>query len=206
MKRLTLLILSLVAPFTALAQKDYTGWHFPVGLTYSAGFKDVTDAALGEVPGADYVNLPVGLSFSPHFAFSNEWSAGADVGPFLYVKVEMRRSGYFGTSSEDSTALLTPLGAYARYDFMTDGSVTPYVRAGVRHCFVTGDLVDGGSTGLYGSIGLALNRTRSLSWGCEMGVDTTKIYVYRYSSLGVLSTRTESAKPYKFTVSAFVNF
>jgi hypothetical protein len=192
-----------LAPLCAFAQKtNNAGWHFPVALTYSAGFKDVSDGILGNVATTDKINIPFGLSFSPYYSSSNGIGFGADVGPFMFVYVDVRG----GSSSNDGSALLMPLGLYCRYDFVQDGAVSPYVRGGIRHCFTSGELVDSSTTGFYGNVGVEFSRKRAVSFGLEAGFDTTKIDVFRYNSSGYLTTTTKEVKPYKFTVSAFVSF
>jgi len=203
MRKLPLLLLAIIAPITGFAQLDYTGWHFPLSLTYSTGFKDVIDASIGGVPNTTYINLPMSVAFSPHRAFANGVSVGADIGPCLWFFVDRKSSGLSGTGAK---GVVMPLGAYVRYNFVRDGAWLPYVRGGVRHCFVANLLFDHGGTGVYGNLGLMNNRGRDVGWGCEMGADTTEIEVYRLNSGGNTTTATRKAKPCKFTISAFMSF
>ncbi len=203
MKKVALLLAIVLPPLWANAQTNSkASWHFPVALTYASGFKDVTDAAVGNFSGADKLNIPCGLSFSPYLEFASGVGVGLDVGPFMLVYVNVTR----GSHEDDAMGFLAPLGVYVRYDFIKEGAVSPYVRAGVRQCFVTGDIFDKGSAGVYGNVGIELSYNRSVKYGLEAGIDTSKVDVFRYNSSGYLTSISQEVKPYKFTLSAFVSF
>jgi len=210
MKRFTFLLAAVLVPLCAMAKNDdNSGWHFPVGLTYASGAKDVTDAVLGDLTASTSTQIPVGLSFSPYRQFSNGLGVGVDVGPFVLVHVEVTRMGsYSGSSTSTSSGVLMPVGLYGRYDFVRDGDVSPYVRGGIRKLFVGGDDVfQEGSAGLYGNVGVEFSHKRAVRFGFEAGFDTTTVKILGFNSRDSYhQTKVTEVKPYSFTFSIYASF
>jgi hypothetical protein len=143
-------------------------WKFPIGVTYSSGFQDVIDYhedAIGV--DADF-SFPIGVSFHPYIEFEKGHRIGIDVGPVGIIFIETN-------FSEDKDYFNLPVGATYGYAFARDGSVVPYVRAGVRYNIAGGDFVDGSSPGLIGAIGLEMARQKRVSFGLEVAYDNATI-------------------------------
>lgn len=143
-------------------------WSFPIGVTYASGFEDVVDFyedAIGV--GAD-LSIPIGASFHPYLEFEKGHRLGIDVGPLGLIFVDTD----FG---EDKEYVNLPVGVTYAYAFSRTRSVTPYVRAGVRHNIAGGDFVDGSSPGLIGAIGLEMARQKRVSFGLEVAYDNATI-------------------------------
>ncbi len=147
----------------ALAEVD---WHFPVGLYYSDGFRDVVDFYEDEEGvDADFY-LPVGVAFNPYLDFfmsdNVNLGAGAGIGPLMLVV-------------GDVTFFNAPLDFFGRATLLPNGDVSPFVRLGMSFHAAFGDDVDSRTPGLLVGGGLEFLRSKVVSFGVEVLYDMAEV-------------------------------
>jgi hypothetical protein len=173
-------------------------WHFPIHLGYVSGISDVSDAVSEGAGASDTFAWPIAASFQPYLMFPNGFGFGFDVGPIALVALETDGDGEW---DDADTSVFMPLGAYVRYDFARASKTSAYVRAGMRQCLTSGDLVQNGSLGANAGLGVEFSRDRRIRYGFEVSYDMCEVEVLQYWS----GTYVEE-KPFGFMISAFVSF
>ena len=177
-------------------------WRFPVGLTYISGFGDVVDIYKGNLEAEGYSvsetsYIPVGLSFQPYVQLDNGLGIGAGIGPFSMI------------ISNVASFFDVPVNLDLRYVFLHDGKTSPYVRAGVKQHFASGDYVNGSTPGFFGGIGIEFARKKRVGFGMEVAYDSSEIELEKKtkdkSTNKVIST-TESVQPHGLMASIFITF
>ena len=168
-------------------------WRFPLGLTYVSGIEDVVDTYEDNLEAEGYTVYdtdywPVGISFHPYVQFENGLGIGASIGPIMMI---------YG----DTDFFAVPVGLDARYTFIPEASVSPYVRVGGRTHLASGDYVEGTTPGFFGAIGLEFLRDRRVSIGAEISTDASEIELERLEH-----NDTEDVQPCELMVSVFVVF
>jgi hypothetical protein len=153
--------------------------RFAIGLTYAAGFTDVSDAIENyfEVNGYDIdsVAIPVGLSVVGGYRFASGIEVLLDAGPFTYMYVD----AVGGSLSGEYTYWDIPVGLTAGYAFFTESAVSPYVRGGVRHHFAGGDFYDSTSPGFYVAGGVNFFSNKAVNLQLEVAYDAATVtYVF----------------------------
>lgn len=176
MKRLRGCISIIIAMvlFFAANCVEAAEWRFPVGLTYVSGIDNVLDVYKNNLEVKGYIVdtkllTSVGLSFQPYVQFSSGLGIGFTFGPAMIV------------SSTDSDFTAIPAGLDLRYTPLTDSWASPYIRAGIKKYFASGDYVKSSSPGFYGSFGLEFARTKRVGWGIEVTYDTAEITLDKYT-------------------------
>jgi hypothetical protein len=103
--------------------------------------------------------------------------------------------------SEDTIFNMTlPIGLDARYTFLRDKSVSPYLRAGFRYPLVSGDFLDNSQIGPFGAVGVEFWRNKGVGLGFEVAYDGSEIDVV--GTMGYQKT----IKPNEFLISVFAVF
>ena len=188
------LALALAATFTVSQSRvQALDWRFPVGITYASGIKDVLDAMDANHRFDDTFNWPVGLTLHPYVEFDFGLGIGASVGPISLYMVD--------TVFDTSVSYIVPLGLDARYTFLRDTNVSPYVRAGFRYNVAGGDFLNQGDPGFLGAVGVEFLRRKAVSLGVEFAYDSSTVEV----AAGRFGGQT-SVKPSKFMIGVYAVF
>lgn len=182
-------VVSLLGLSVSAVHASATGrkWHFPIGVAYSPGISDLTDA----MERAEYVDItswPVGLHFDPNYQIDDALAIGGSVGPIFIM-------------TGDLDAVIVPVGLDLRYTFAPKAPTSGYVRAGGRYPIADGDLLGDTKLGAFGAIGVSFNRQRKVAWGAEVALDTSSVEVTTFGGYV-----TESVKPYKLMFSLVIEF
>lgn len=168
-------------------------WRFPLGLTYVSGFGDVVDIYKENLEAEGYwvydtISIPVGLSFQPYVQFDNGLGIGVGIGPFAYI-------------TGDRDFFDAPVNLDLRYVFLPNADTSPYVRAGVKYHFASGDYVKESKPGFLGGIGIEFSRKKGVGVGIEVAYDSSEIELEK--KLTRWTSTTEDVKPYGLMVSIF---
>jgi len=147
---------------------------------------------------------PIGLMFQPYYQFPSGLGVGVGLGPMMIVM-------------GDRSFLDVPVSVDARYSFIPDGNISPYIRTGVKKHIVSGDYVNGSSVGVFGGAGVEFFRKKRVGMGIEFLIDKSNVEfeapgtkTYTYTSGGRSYTSTiptpvgtgrEKIEPSKFLLS-----
>jgi hypothetical protein len=175
-------------------------FRFPVGISFSTGALRVVDE-LDDLNNFDTsFAVPVGLSLHPYVEFDFGLGIGASIGPTSLLFIEER---YYGWTYYEQTSFnwLVPIGLDARYTFMREKAVSPYVRAGFRYPVLGGDFFEGGRIGPFGAVGVELWRSRRVGLGIEAAYDGSEMDV-----TGRLAPYKARVKPNEFLFSVYAVF
>lgn len=179
-----------ICVLTMVASVEAGEMRWPVGLSYVAGFTDVTDRFEKNLGGHTTVTAtPVGINIQPYYEFDIGIRIGAGVGPLMMI---------FG----DATFFDVPLNLHLGYALPLGKSAALYARGGVAYNLALGDYVQGSSPGLFAAGGVEFMRTRRVRLAIEAGVNNAEIELDANSR----GTRTTKIKPIGFTAGFFVNF
>lgn len=164
------------------------GFHFQATLTY-VNLGDLEDAIEAHNPWINVDTIwPIGLGLGAFYDFDNGLAVGVEVGPAIIA-------------TGDASFWIVPVGLDVRYTFMTDSSMSPFVRAGVQQAFAGGDFIESGSLGFYAKVGLEFGHANDMSWGIEAGYSSATVDVLPGNGFA-----TEEVEPYNFTIGVFARF
>jgi hypothetical protein len=147
--------------------------RFAFGLTYASGMLDVDDyitdtyAATGST--VDSLVIPVGLSFVGGYRFAFGLEILADVGPVSLILVDDT------DADEIFTNIDVPVGLTVGYAFMTEKSISPYLRGGFRYHFSEGDFTDSTSPGAYVAGGINFFSNKAVQLQLEVAYDASEV-------------------------------
>jgi hypothetical protein len=198
-KKLCLLSSVCLLVFSSATSALAGGMRFPLGLAYISGFNDILDRYKNNLTAEGYITqstsgLPVGLQFQPYYQFDFGLGIGASLGPVMMI---------FG----DRSFFDFPVGIDARYFILPGMDISPYVRAGVRYHFASGDYVKSSSVGAFGGVGVEFFRTKRVGMGLEFLVDSSSIeFDKKTKSGGRIVTDKEKINPMQYSVGLFVIF
>jgi hypothetical protein len=174
-------------------------WRFPLGLTYVSGFKDIMDRYENNFKAEGNTTwstsgLPVGLQFQPYYQFDFGLGIGVSIGPVMMI---------FG----DREFFDFPVGVDARYIILPGMDISPYIRAGIKYHFASGDYVKSSSVGAFGGVGLEFFRTKRVGMGLEFLMDSSSIeFDKKTRSGGRIVTDKEKINPMQYSVNISVIF
>jgi hypothetical protein len=196
-------LLALVGMFVLMSASSIQAageWRFPVGLSYVSGFSEITSRYENNLKAEGYSTTsvsgwPVGVQFQPYYQFDFGLGIGASIGPIMMI---------FG----DRDFFDFPVGLDARYTLLLKGmDFSPYVRAGVKNHFASGDYVKSSSAGVYGGIGMELFRNKKVGMGVEFLLDNSSITFDKKTRSGSkVVTGEEKINPTKYSFSVSVVF
>jgi hypothetical protein len=147
--------------------------RFAFGLTYAAGMVDVGDR-IEEVYAldgndVDMLVIPIGPSIVAGYRFKFGLELLGDVGPVSFIAVD-------DTVADDIfTNIDIPMGVTVGYAFLTDKSVSPYLRGGFRYHFSEGDFTDSSSAGLYVAGGINFFSNKAVQLQVEVAYDAAEV-------------------------------
>jgi hypothetical protein len=204
-KCLLAVFLGIGLPATARAGDFY----FPLGVGFSSGHIDVFNKIEDTYRAAgfqvhDSFLVPLGLSFNPYYEFDFGLGLGLSLGPTALYNVHQEFGGRppGGGNDNDNFSYIIPVGADARYTFLRNRDISPYIRVGIRYPIAGGDNLSSNSQpGPYGGIGVEFLRTSRICYGVEFGYDASEVRVK--SAFGGGTSRTTFSG---FTGSLFVIF
>jgi hypothetical protein len=166
MKTITAIALASLA-FGTTAQAE-EGWRFGLGPSYVSGIEDVTDLYEYNMEFDGYYEvdvdmvLPVGVAF----AADHHWRSGVrldiGLGPAFFI-------------AGDADHFELPVSTTVGFSFMPNSSVSPYLRAGVVHHFVSGDYYNSADPGLFAAAGIDFARTSSVKFTFEVATDQSEV-------------------------------
>jgi len=168
-------------------------FRFPVGLAYVSGFNDIKNRYEDNFKAEGYVitksseGIPIGLMFQPYFQFDSGFGIGAGLGPVMAIM-------------GDHTFFDLPIAVDARYFFLPDANISPYIRGGVKKHIASGDYVNSSSIGVFGGLGVELFRKKRVGLGIEALYDISSIEFEKKTSFGGGSSK-EDIEPSSFLVS-----
>ncbi len=195
-KMITTLFTGVLVCLFAVAAHAGENWHFPVGLAYVSGFSDVKDRYEKNVVAEGYgvssaEGPPIGLMFQPYYQFPSGLGIGVGLGPIMIVM-------------GDRSFLDVPVSVDARYAFITDGSTSPYIRAGVKKHIANGDYVNSSSIGVFGGAGVEFFRKKRVGMGIELLIDKSNVEFEAKTPMR--ATGKETIEPSKFLLSVSAIF
>lgn len=195
MKKVCVLCFPIMLFLVMTSSARAADWRFPVGLSLISGMQDITDLyesnLKAENPYADVQSadsIPMGISFTPYIQTDFGLGLGGMVGPVMMI-------------IGDASFFNLPVGVDARYIFIPDASMSPYVRAGFKYNLAGGDYVESSTPGLLAGVGLEFMRTRRVGFGFELAYDTSEIEFE-----DVAHRNTTKIKPVALTLSGFAIF
>lgn len=154
-------------------------WRFPLVVSYSNGFGDVTDYYEQRLDTSIDFFVPIGLAFSPYVEFdysdATASAIGMQVGPLEIIYWEETTSSGSGSFSDSGTFLNFPAVFYYAQVFLPKKSVSPYVKVGVAYPLVSADGVDEVSAGLFAAAGVDFMRQKRVALGLEFAVDQSTV-------------------------------
>ncbi|MEI6971349.1 MAG: hypothetical protein WCL44_07490 [bacterium] len=138
-------------------------WRFGIGISYISGFADVIDYYESK-PNMESLggSVPIGLALAPYYQFDHGSRIGVDLGPFAMVLGDV---SYWDV----------PVALSYGFSFVPHGSVSPYVRVGVKHHFVGGDDVDKSTPGGFAAFGMEFMRKKFVAVQIEAGYDASEV-------------------------------
>jgi opacity protein-like surface antigen len=153
------LLMSLAAVSTA----DAAGtWRFGAGLSYASGISDVADHYEENLQRAGFdadvsLRFPLGFGVSATYLWKNNVRADIGLGPMFSI-------------SGDVHHFELPVSTTVGYTFMSNASVSPYVRAGLVYHYVDGDQYSGTSPGLLVAAGVEFSH-----FAVELATDQSEV-------------------------------
>jgi hypothetical protein len=166
--------------------------------------------------------LPVGPVFDAYYMFNFGLGLGGGIGPLTVGDSRIRdeSTGAEPFRRSESDYAIVPIGLDARYEFINNSGVVPYVRAGFRYPLSgtsNEHWHDGGGDeefgrikdrdlGAFGAVGIVFPRDH---FGMEAGYDSSKITVsnsLRTASGTVFTTHSESVEPDQFMFTLYWRF
>lgn len=201
MKTMTAVALASLAFGTAAHAEE--GWRFGLGPSYVTGIEDVTDLYEYnmEFEGYDEVDvdmlLPVGITFAADYHWRSGVRLDIGLGPAFFI-------------AGDADHFELPVSGTVGYSFMPNSSVSPYVRVGGVHHFVSGDYYVSADPGLFAAAGLDFARTNAVKFTLEVATDQSEV---EFDTVRCTSQFIGSCRPavvmlntYDVLVSLFIKF
>lgn len=203
MKMVTALTLASLTLGAGTAHAE--GWRFGLGPSYASGIDDVIDLyehnmELGgyyEVD-ADMV-LPIGIAFAADYQWQSGLRVDLGLGPMFLI-------------AGDADHFELPITATVGYSFLPNSSVSPYLRAGVAHHFVSGDYYVSADPGLFAAAGIDFARNNAVKFTFEIAMDQSEVEFDTYScdafNSFLVSCRADTVvlNTYDVTAGLFVKF
>lgn len=191
-------VLTGVLAWSASARAQSNGteggrFHFDVGLTGITGANKLDTDLRHEAEdnGYSYSSFvwPVGLEVDPYYTFNFGLGLGGSVGPLM-----------LGETSGDisSDFVIVPVGLDARYEFLNNSGVVPYVRAGFRYPITAGDSISNGQIGPFVGAGVIFTK---IHLELEAAYDGSKVT----TDLGDFGD-TKVVEPYQFMFTVAYHF
>lgn len=133
-----------------------------LGVAYASGLSDVTDLYEENLRLAGFdVNVDLKFPIGVAAGMTYDWASGvrADVGlgPVFLI-------------GGDVEHFEMPLSVTVGYNFLRLSRASPYVRAGVVHHFVSGDLYSNSSPGVLAAVGVDFSR-----FSFEVSIDQSEV-------------------------------
>ena len=195
MKRIDSVLGGLVVAGLVWATSSIAGeWRFPVGPSFMSGFSKVYDFYKDAEDADNGILIPIGISFTPYYAFTHGSLLGLDVGPVCAIFMEER-----GKSSSSLKYWAVPVGCTYGFMFMPSSSISPFARVGIKYHIVGGDYIDKSTPGFYGGAGVEFMRNKRIGISTEVGYDSSEV------SFGE-DGYTEDIRPAQFIASIRVVF
>jgi len=172
-RRIATYAVGLLLAFLLVPSSFAGKFRFPVGLTYTSGAQEVMDGLRINQPITDDAVIPVGISLTPYYELDMGLSFGASLGPSSLIIIQ--ESSGFGTNDEFN--YIIPVGAFVRYTFLREKSVSPYVRGGIAYNIAGGDYIGSGDVGGLGAVGVEFWRNKSVGMSVEVGYSTSDVTI-----------------------------
>lgn len=133
-----------------------------LGVAYASGLSDVTRLYEDNLRLAGFdvnvdLKFPVGLAGAATYSWASGVRADIGVGPVFAIGGDVKH-------------LEVPLAATVGYNFLRLADVSPYVRAGLIHHFVDGDLYSSATPGVFAAVGLDFTH-----FSLELALDRSEV-------------------------------
>ncbi len=189
-------------------EKDPVGLRWVVGPTYISGYADVIAIyihnleELGYSKGEESAGYPMPATFSPYWQMESGLRFGAGIGPIMSLIIS--------AGEEDYSFAALPININAGYT-LSNGL---FVRGGMSMLNASGEFVASESVGLFGAVGIEVNRKKALSLGVEIGLDTATVDIEKYdcsdvynpTALSSCDKETKTVQPIGFMTSFLFAF
>lgn len=166
-----------------------------LGVAYASGISDVTDLYEDNLRRAGFdvnvdVKFPVGVAGAVRYDWTSGLRADVGLGPVFLIGGDIKHSEI-------------PLSGTFGYNFLRLSHLSPYVRAGFIHHFVSGDLYSSSKPGLLAAAGVDFTRV-----SVEVAVDMSEVEfdTLACSAGSPCQRTTEDLNTYDFLVSFFWRF
>lgn len=141
---------------------DWRLLEWRLGVAYASGLTDVTDLYEDNLRSAGFdvnvdLSFPVGVAAGVRYDWTSGMRADVGLGPVFLIGGDVKHSE-------------VPLSATIGYNFMRLSHLSPYVRGGFVHHFVSGDLYSGSTPGFLLAAGVDFTRV-----SVEIAVDTSEV-------------------------------
>lgn len=159
----------------AAAESSTAGARFTVGLTYASGLTDVSDFIIDAFEDLGYdcddSQIPIGLVLSGGYRFDFGGEIMLDAGPFTMVYVD----AVGGIQEGTYTYWDVPVGLTLGYAFLSNKSISPYLRGGIRHHLAGGDFYDSSTPGPFVAGGVNFLNTSAIGVQLEVAYDASEV-------------------------------
>jgi hypothetical protein len=197
-----LAILAVASLTLGIGTAHAEGWRFGLGPSYVSGIGDVTDLYERNMEFEGYdadvdMLLPVGVAFAADYHWSSGVRLDVGLGPMFFI-------------AGDVDHFEAPISATVGYTFMPNSEVSPYVRAGLVHHFVSGDYYASTDPGVLAAGGIDFNRASMVKFTFEVALDQSEVEfdTYRCTNQFFSSCRYTTVKlnTYDVVASLYVKF
>ena len=193
MKKFTIVLFMLVLCFCVSAVKAGDGWNYSIALSYVDGLDDLVDIYESNLESEGYTvtdvtEVPIGISFQPYYQYENGLQIAGGVGPIIYM---------YG----DRDYFELPLHLSVGYSLFKDSAISPYVRGGLSYHAASGDYVDGSSAGFRAAVGVELLKSKVVSMGVEVAMDTAEVDIEDNVNGGIVGVKSAET-----TIGMFITF
>jgi hypothetical protein len=192
--RIVAAALLLMAATSAQAM-EWRLLEWRLGVSYASGLTDVTDLYEDNLRAAGFdvnvdLKFPVGVAAGVRYDWTSGIRADVGLGPVFLIGGDVEHSE-------------VPLSATVGYNFMRLSDISPYVRGGLVHHFVSGDLYSSSTPGFLLAAGVDFTHV-----SVELAVDTSEV---EFDSLicnaGAACQRTKTnLNTYDFLASVYWRF
>jgi len=187
--------ISIVCLLGASTAEAAGAWRFGAGVAYVSGIRDVADhyednlRLAGREAEVD-LRLPFGLGAMATYLWQSNVRADIGLGPMFSI-------------SGDVHHFELPISTTVGYSFLSDTSISPYVRAGVVYHYVDGDQYRETSPGLMAAVGVDFTH-----FTVEIATDRSEV---EFDALdcpasGACSLTSEELNTYDFIASFYYRF
>lgn len=173
MKTFTAAAVASLALVSGSAQAE--GWRLGLGPSYVSGIEEVTDLYEYNMEAGGYYDeadvdmlLPIGVAFAADYQFRSGLRIDLGLGPMFLI-------------AGDADHFEVPISATVGFSFLPNSSVSPYVRAGFSHHFVSGDYYVSADPGLLAAAGIDFARTNSVKFTFEVASDQSEVEFDTYA-------------------------